>query len=292
MSAERRLARVVSQLSHNNTSNAHSQGVPSSSASCPSFVNILVHRVGRVGIITLNRPTALNALNDPLMTEVGTAVKTFDADDNIGCIILTGQGNKAFAAGADIKEMEQASFSTMVSVDKIGPWEILSSCRTPLIAAVNGLALGGGCEIAMMCDIILAADTAKFGQPEIKLATIPGAGGTQRLTRAIGKSRAMEMCLTGNMLSAVEAQQRGLVSRVIPADKLSDEALKLANQIASLSKPVVKLCKEAVNTAYESTLREGVHFERKIFHSTFALADRQEGMTAFVEKRAPKWKHQ
>jgi len=207
-------------------------------------------------------------------------------------VVLTASGSKAFAAGADIKEMLGRSLADQVLRDNIGPWEVLSKSKLPLIAAVNGLALGGGCEIAMMCDIIIASENAKFGQPEIKIGTIPGAGGTQRLTRTIGKSKAMEMVLTGNMISAQDAERWGLVSKVVPQEQLLSEALKLANQIASLSKPVVSLCKESVNSALETPLSEGIRIERKIFHSTFGLKDRTEGMKAFAEKREPKWTHE
>jgi enoyl-CoA hydratase/carnithine racemase len=251
---------------------------------------IKTEKRGRVGIITLNRPNALNALNDTLMAEVGNAVSTFNADNTCGCIILTGAG-RAFAAGADIKEMENVSYYRMSSNDKIAPWEQISKSKLPIIAAVNGVALGGGCEIAMMCDVIYASDRAVFGQPEIKIGTIPGAGGTQRLTRAVGKSKAMELVLSGSTMSAVDAERSGLISKVIPHDELIDKTLKLANQIAALSRPVVVLAKESVNSAYEMTLNEGMHMERRLFHSTFALSDQKEGMSAFIQKRAPNFAH-
>jgi len=246
---------------------------------------------GRVGIVSLNRPEALNALSDGLMADLGTALSALDKDEGVGCIVVTGEG-RAFAAGADIKEMTDKSFHEMSAADKIEPWMIVAKIRTPIIAAVNGVAFGGGCEVAMMADIIIASDKAKFGQPEIKIGTIPGAGGTQRLTKAVGKSKAMEMCLSGNPISAQEALQFGLVSAVVPGEKLMEHSLKLANDIASLSKPVVILAKEAVNASYESTLQQGTRFERRLFHSTFALKDQKEGMAAFVQKRAPKWAHQ
>jgi enoyl-CoA hydratase len=230
-------------------------------------------------------------LNDGLVEELGAAVSDFQSGGKIGCIILTGNG-KAFAAGADIKEMSNKSFQDMTTRDKIAPWEIISQCKVPIIAAVNGVAFGGGCEIAMMCDIILASENAKFGQPEIKIGTIPGAGGTQRLTKAVGKSKAMEMVLTGNPVSAAELEKRGLVSRVVPADKLLPEALALAQQIAGLSLPIVKFAKQSVLSSFDSTLNTGMKIERQLFQSTFALDDQKEGMKAFIEKRKPEWKHQ
>lgn len=246
---------------------------------------------GRVGIIWLNRPAALNALNDALMADVGAAVTEYEQSGAIGAIVITGEG-KAFAAGADIKEMSGKSFYDMVRVDKIAPWEILSKCKVPIIAAVNGFAFGGGCEIAMMCDIIYAADTAKFGQPEIKIGTIPGAGGTQRLTKAIGKSKAMELVLTGNTISAAELERAGLVSLVLPLADLMPAALKLAEQIASLSLPIVKLAKQSVLASFDSTLTTGMQIERTLFQSTFALEDQKVGMQAFVDKKQPQWKNQ
>ncbi len=256
-----------------------------------AYENILVETRGRVGLITLNRPKALNALNDALMDELGEVLAGFDADENIGCIVLTGS-EKAFAAGADIGAMKDWSYMDVYKSGYISRnWERIRSVRKPVIAAVAGFALGGGCELAMMCDFIIAAESAKFGQPEIKLGIIPGAGGTQRLPRAVGKSKAMDMVLTARMMDAAEAERAGLVSRVVPADKLLDEALAAANQICEYSLPVVMAAKESVNRAYESTLNEGVLFERRTFHSLFATEDQKEGMAAFVEKRKPKFKH-
>ncbi|RMD64713.1 MAG: enoyl-CoA hydratase [Alphaproteobacteria bacterium] len=256
-----------------------------------SFENILVETRGRVGLITLNRPKALNALCAALIDELGRALDAFEADDAIGCIVVTGS-EKAFAAGADIKEMMDKTYMDAYLEDFItSGWERLAATRKPIIAAVAGYALGGGCEIAMMCDMIIAADTAKFGQPEITLGTIPGAGGTQRLTRIVGKSKAMDLCLTGRMMDAEEAERCGLVARVVPADRLLDEALAAAEKIASMSRPVTMMVKEAVNRAYETTLSEGIRFERRVFHATFATADQKEGMRAFVEKRKPVWSH-
>jgi enoyl-CoA hydratase len=252
---------------------------------------ILVETVGRVGVITLNRPQVLNALCDQLMEELGQALRAFDADAAVGAIILTGS-TKAFAAGADIKEMKDRTYPAVYFDDFIGKrWEAVLTIQKPVIAAVAGFALGGGCELAMMCDLILAADNAKFGQPEINLGIIPGAGGTQRLTRAIGKSKAMEMVLTGRMMDATEAERANLVCRVVPLDSLREEALKLGEKIASLSAPSVAMAKEAVNAAYELTLKEGVRFERRLFHSLFATADQKEGMAAFAEKRKPSFRH-
>ena len=256
-----------------------------------AYENIEVETQGHVGIVRLNRPKALNALCDSLIRELGGAFDDFEADDNIGAIVLTGS-EKAFAAGADIKEMAEKSYMDAYLENFITDgWERVTTCRKPVIAAVAGYALGGGCELAMMCDFILAADTAKFGQPEITIGTIPGAGGTQRLTRFVGKSKAMEMILTGRMIGAEEAERAGLVSRVMPADELMDEAIKTAGVICDLSRPVVMLAKEAVNRAYETTLAEGVQFERRVFHSTFATEDQKEGMAAFAEKRQPDFKH-
>ena len=256
-----------------------------------AYENILVDRQGPVGIIRLNRPKALNALNAGLITDLGAALDAFEADDEIGCIVLTGS-DKAFAAGADIKEMAPKSYMDVYKEDFITDgWERVAQCRKPIIAAVAGFALGGGCEMAMMCDFILAAENAKFGQPEINLGVIPGAGGTQRLTRFVGKSKAMEMCLTGRMMDAAEAERTGLVSRVLPLDDLLDEAIATAEKICKLSQPIVMLCKESVNRAYETTLAEGVRFERRLFHSTFSTEDKAEGMAAFVEKREPQFKH-
>ena len=256
-----------------------------------SYENILVETRGRVGLITLNRPKALNALNNALMDELGDALAKFDADEAIGCIVLTGS-EKAFAAGADIGAMKDWSYMDVYKSEYITRnWERIRTIRKPVIAAVAGFALGGGCELSMMCDFTIAAETAKFGQPEIKLGIIPGAGGTQRLPRAVSKSKAMDMVLTARMMDAAEAERAGLVSRVVPADKLLDEALAAANQICEYSLPIVMAAKESVNRAYESTLNEGVLFERRVFHSLFATEDQKEGMAAFVEKRKPKFKH-
>lgn len=256
-----------------------------------AYDNILVETQGAVGIVRLNRPKALNALCAALIVELGQALDAFEADPAIGCVVLTGS-EKAFAAGADIKEMASKTYMDVYLSDFITQgWERITTCRKPIVAAVSGYALGGGCEMAMMCDFILAADTAKFGQPEITIGTIPGAGGTQRLTRFVGKSKAMEMCLTGRTMDAAEAERAGLVSRVVPAAELMDEAIKTAAKIAGLSRPIVMMAKEAVNRAYESTLAEGVRFERRVFHATFATEDQKEGMAAFAEKRPPQWKN-
>ncbi|HER27543.1 MAG TPA: enoyl-CoA hydratase [Rhodospirillales bacterium] len=255
-----------------------------------AFQNIIVQTKGPVGLITLNRPKAMNALNAALVGELAQALKDFEADDNVGAIVLTGS-DKAFAAGADIKEMKDKTFAQVFNENFITEgWEQVALCRKPVIAAVAGYALGGGCELAMMCDFILAAETAKFGQPEITIGTLPGAGGTQRLTRTVGKSKAMEMCLTGRMMDADEAERSGLVSRIVAADQLIDEALKTAEAITRLSAPVVKMAKEAVNRALETTLAEGIRFERRLFHASFALQDQKEGMSAFIEKRQPAFK--
>lgn len=256
-----------------------------------AYQNILVETRGPVGLITLNRPQALNALNAALVDEMGRAIDAFEADDAIGCLIVTGS-EKAFAAGADIKEMQSKTYMDVYKEDFITRnWERVTTCRKPVIAAVAGFALGGGCELAMMCDFIIAADNAKFGQPEINLGTIPGAGGTQRLTRFVGKSKAMEMCLTARMMDAAEAERSGLVSRVVPLADLLPEAMKAAEKICALSRPIVMIAKESVNRAYETTLAEGVRFERRIFHSTFSTHDQKEGMSAFAEKRKPDFKH-
>jgi enoyl-CoA hydratase len=252
---------------------------------------ILVETRDRVGIIRLNRPQRLNALNDVLARELSAALRVFDDDPAIGCIVLTGN-EKAFAAGADIGAMTEWDYAKVLADDYITrDWEEIRRIRKPVIAAVAGFALGGGCELAMACDTIVAADTAKFGQPEITIGTMPGMGGTQRLPRAIGKAKAMDWCLTGRMLDAAEAERAGLVARVVPADMLEDEALAMAARIASFSLPVVMKIKEAVNRAYESSLTEGLLFERREFHSTFALTDQKEGMQAFVEKRKPSFRH-
>ena len=242
----------------------------------------------KVGFVQLNRPKAFNALCDGLMRELNSVLDTFDSDESIGAIVLTG-GEKAFAAGADIKEMASTQYQNNYKTDFLGHWTRVSSIRKPIIAAVNGYALGGGCELAMMCDIIYAGDKAKFGQPEIKLGTIPGAGGTQRLTWAVGKSRAMEMVLTGCQISAQEALTAGLVAKVVASGKVVEEALNTAELISKQSLPIVQMCKESVNTAFESSLREGLHFERRLFQSTFAFNDQKEGMRAFAEKREPKF---
>lgn len=252
---------------------------------------ILTETVGSVGIITLNRPDALNAFNKTLMDELTDAVKKFEADDAIGCLIITGS-EKAFAAGADIVEMASKNYIDVFKEQFItANWEEASRARKPVIAAVSGYALGGGCELALMCDFIIAADNAKFGQPEISIGAMPGAGGTQRLARFIGKSKAMEMCLTGRMMDAEEAERCGLVSRIVPKGELREEAIRVAKQIAGFSRPITMLTKEAVNRAYETTLSEGVRFERRVFHSVFALEDQKEGMAAFTEKRKPNFKH-
>jgi enoyl-CoA hydratase len=256
-----------------------------------SFENIIVETHANVGLIRLNRPQALNALSPALIKELGQALDTFEADENIRCMVLTGS-EKAFAAGADIKAMKDWGYMDVYKSDFItASWERLASCRKPVIAAVAGYALGGGCEMAMMCDFILAADTAKFGQPEITIGTIPGAGGTQRLPRFAGKSKAMEMVLTGRMMDAQEAERCGLVSRIVPAAELVQEALKTAQKIADLSLPIVMMAKESVNRAFEMPLAEGVRFERRLFHSTFGTEDQKEGMAAFAEKRKPSFKH-
>lgn len=255
-----------------------------------TFETILTEQRGRVGVITLNRPEALNALNSQLMTEVVEAASAFDRDPGVGAIVLTGAG-RAFAAGADIKEMAGKRYQDVAGEQLFAGWDALAALRTPLIAAVNGFALGGGCEVAMICDIIVASDRATFGQPEINLGVIPGIGGTQRLTRAIGKAKAMDLILTGRMIDAEEAERSGLVARVFPHDELLDEAIAMATTIAEKSLPVLYAAKEAVNVAFESTLAEGVRFERRVFHAGFALTDQKEGMAAFVEKREPRFRH-
>lgn len=255
-----------------------------------TYENIVVETKGRVGIIRLNRPQALNALNKALIAELTQAIEAFDVDDKIGCILITGN-DKAFAAGADIKEMADKPFIEAYLGDFVSNWNGAAKARKPIVAAVAGFALGGGCELAMQCDVVIAADTAKFGQPEIKLGVIPGIGGTQRLTHAIGKAKAMDLILTGRMMDAAEAEKSGLVARVVPAANLMDEATKVADIIANMSLPSVLAGKEAVNRAFESGLSEGVAFERRIFHSLFATEDQKEGMKAFVEKREPRWKN-
>jgi enoyl-CoA hydratase len=252
-----------------------------------AYETIIAENKGAVALITLNRPKALNALNAQLARELGQALHAADEDPAIGCIVLTGS-EKAFAAGADIKEMRGKTFQDVYLEDFITKeWEEVSKIRKPIIAAVAGFALGGGCEVAMMCDFIIAADTAKFGQPEINLGIMPGAGGTQRLTRFAGKSKAMDMCLTGRMMDAAEAERSGLVSRIVPVDKLMEEALAAAEKIAAMSRPAAAMAKEAINRAFETPLSEGMNVERNLFHATFALEDRSEGMAAFIEKRKP-----
>jgi len=255
-----------------------------------SYQNILVETKGRVGIIRLNRPQALNALNVALKAELSQAIDAFEADDKIGCLLITGN-EKAFAAGADIKEMADKTFIEAYLGNFAGSWDRAAKARKPIVAAVAGFALGGGCELAMHCDLIIAADNAKFGQPEIKLGVIPGIGGTQRLTRAVGKAKAMEMILTGRMMDAAEAETSGLVARVVPAANLMEEAMKVADTIANMSLPSLLAAKEAVNRAFEIGLSEGVLFERRVFHSLFATEDQKEGMKAFIEKRKPAWKN-
>jgi enoyl-CoA hydratase len=255
-----------------------------------TYENIIVETHEKVGLIRLNRPKALNALNSALLAELAEALEAFDKDNTIGAIVLTGS-EKAFAAGADIKEMQTLEFADAYLGDYFSEWERVTRLRKPLIAAVAGYALGGGCELAMMCDFIIAADSAKFGQPEITLGVMPGMGGSQRLTRFVGKSKSMDMCLTGRMMDATEAERSGLVSRVVPASELIAEAMKAAGKIASFSLPVVMMTKETVNRAYETTLAEGLRFERRVFHSMFALDDQREGMNAFAEKRTPEFKN-
>jgi enoyl-CoA hydratase len=254
------------------------------------YGNILVERRGRVGLVTLNRPEALNALNKATMDELVAAVTAMDADPGVGAVVLTGSA-KAFAAGADIKEMAAQGYMDMYAADWFRGWEDFTRLRIPVVAAVSGFALGGGCELAMMCDFIIAADNAKFGQPEINLGVLPGMGGSQRLTRAVGKAKAMDMILTGRFMDADEAERAGLVSRVVPAADVVEEALKAAGVIASKSKPVAMVAKEAVNAAFETGLAQGVLFERRVFHSLFATEDQKEGMAAFTEKRQPDFKH-
>ena len=255
-----------------------------------TYETIIVEIRGRVALVTLNRPQALNALNSTLVGELNVALDGFEKDPGIGCIVITGS-EKAFAAGADIKEMQDKSYPDTYLEDFITSWDRVAGRRKPMIAAVAGFALGGGCELAMMCDIIIASDTAKFGQPEITLGTSPGLGGTQRLTRAIGKSKAMDLCLTGRMMDAAEAERSGLVSRIFPVDKLMEEVLAIADKIAGMSQPAVAMAKSAVNRALETPLAEGMNVEGDLFHATFALEDRSEGMAAFIEKRKPNFKH-
>jgi enoyl-CoA hydratase len=255
-----------------------------------TYQNIIVETKGRVGIIRLNRPQALNALNKALIDELTQVIEAFDADDKIGCLLVTGS-EKAFAAGADIKEMADKPFVEAYLGDFVSNWNAIAHARKPVVAAVAGFALGGGCELAMQSDIVIAADNAKFGQPEIKLGVIPGIGGTQRLAHAVGKAKAMDMILTGRMMDAAEAEKSGLVARVVPAASLMDEAMKVADVIANMSLPSVLAAKESVNAAFESSLAEGMRFERRIFHSLFATDDQKEGMKAFIEKRQPAWKN-
>ena len=253
-----------------------------------AFETILVETRGKVGLVTLNRPQALNALNATLVDELNMALDAFEADRDIACVVITGS-DKAFAAGADIREMQSLSYPQTYLDDFVSTWDRVANRRKPLIAAVAGFALGGGCELAMMCDIIIAADSARFGQPEIKVGVLPGSGGTQRLTRVVGKAKAMEMCLTGRLMDAAEAERSGLVARVVPAADLLAEALKTAETIAAMSMPAVMMVKECVSRAYETTLAEGIRFERRVFHAMFATDDQKEGMAAFVGKRAPKF---
>ncbi|XP_062615898.1 enoyl-CoA hydratase, mitochondrial-like [Saccostrea cucullata] len=286
-------ARLCRQFLFSGQSSLKFSAVPLSSRwmSTGKYEYIIVEKKGEknnVGFIQLNRPKALNALCAGLMSELDQAVKGFEADNDVGAIVLTGS-ERAFAAGADIKEMQTKEFSEVWRGNFLSEWDALSRCSKPVIAAVNGFALGGGCEVAMMCDIIYAGDKAQFGQPEITLGTIPGAGGTQRLCKAIGKSKAMEMVLTADRMSAVEAEKAGLVSKVVPAAELVNEAVKTAEKISSFSKIATGMCKEAVNAAYEMSLKEGLHFEKRLFHASFASNDRKEGMTAFSEKRPPKF---
>jgi len=255
-----------------------------------TYETIIVEKRGRVGLITLNRPEALNALNETMMLELGRALDAFESEANIGCLVISGS-ERAFAAGADIKEMQGKVFPATYRDDFLGTWDRIARTRKPVIAAVSGYALGGGCELAMMCDFILAAPTAKFGQPEITLGIIPGAGGTQRLTHLVGKSKAMEMCLTGRNMNAEEAERAGLVSRIVSSGDLVEEAVRTAEKIADMSMPAVMMAKESVNNALEMTLSAGTRMERRLFHSLFATADQKEGMAAFAEKRSPQFKH-
>ncbi|MBX9621038.1 MAG: enoyl-CoA hydratase [Alphaproteobacteria bacterium] len=251
---------------------------------------ILFEKIEKVGLITLNRPEVLNALGEQLIDELGAALNVCENDSDIHCMVLIGS-EKAFAAGADIKEMQAKIYSEAYLQDFITKgWEKVSACRKPIIAAVSGYALGGGCEIAMMCDLIIAAESAKFGQPEVTIGTLPGAGGTQRLTRSVGKSKAMDLCLTGRLMEAQEAERAGLVARVVPDDKLKEEALAMAHKIASYSLPVIMMIKESVNRAFETPLSEGLRFERRLFQASFSLEDQKEGMAAFLEKRPPQFK--
>lgn len=289
------LGSLASRAGFRSASALSSRSIP---AQARSFCNvasreyetILVETRGKVALVTLNRPKALNALCTPLLNDVRDAFKRIDEDSNLGAIVVTGS-NKAFAAGADIKEMSELSFMDCYKTDMFEPWQEVAATSKPVIAAVNGYALGGGCEFAMICDFIIAGDKAQFGQPEITLGTIPGIGGGQRLARAVGKAKAMDMVLTGRMIGAQEALDCGLVSRVVPADDLVDEAVAAAEKIASYSQPIVKLAKQCVNTAFETTLAEGIKMERVAFHATFSSEDQKEGMAAFIEKRKPEFKN-
>ncbi len=253
------------------------------------YENIIAETKGRVGLVTLNRPKALNALNSALIAELNAALQGFETDDRVGCIVITGS-EKAFAAGADVKEMADKTYVEAYLGKFLDGWQALAAARKPVIAAVSGFCLGGGCELALMCDFIIASDTAVFGTPEITLGIMPGAGGTQRLPRAVGKAKAMDMVLTGRLMDALEAERSGIVARIVAADKLLEEALGAAEKIASYSRPIVMMAKETVNRAYESTLAEGVRFERRLFLSMFATEDQKEGMKAFVEKRRPEFR--
>ena len=255
-----------------------------------TYKTIIVETKGRVGVITLNRPEALNALNSQLVKEMSEALTAFEADEGVGAIVIAGS-EKAFAAGADIKEMAPKSYMDVYKEDFVATWDAAAHCRKPVIAAVAGYCLGGGCELAMQCDIIIAADTAKFGQPEITLGIMPGIGGTQRLIRAVGKAKAMDLCLTGRMMGAEEAERSGLVAKIVPVSELAMEAEKVATKIASMSLPAAMMTKETINRAYEMTLSEGILFERRVFHAMFATEDQKEGMAAFSEKRKPDFSH-
>lgn len=264
----------------------------SASPSTPGpYGTILVERRGRTALLTLNRPKALNALSLEVMREAVEATEALDRDPDVGCIVITGSGEKAFAAGADIKEMQPQSYMDMYLSDWFAAWDRLGQLRTPTIAAVRGYALGGGCELAMLCDLVIASETAVFGQPEIRLGVIPGIGGSQRLTRAVGKAKAMDLCLTGRNMDAEEAERAGLVSRIVPDADLLTEALAVADTVSGMSAPVAMMAKEAVNRAFETTLTEGVRFERRLFHAVFATADQKEGMKAFTEKRPAEFTH-
>merc|ERR1712070_642268 len=287
----KRVTRLVNHLNPEAGRDEQHLSLENTAAPLPQLENVKSERHGRVAVLTLTREKALNALCDALVADLNVCLNACVADGNIGCIVLTGAG-RAFAAGADIKEMADKDFVQMTTVDKFAAWEGVSQCPLPVIAAVNGFAFGGGCEVAMMCDIIIASEKAIFGQPEIKLGIIPGAGGTQRLIRAVGKSKAMELVLTGNNMSAVDAERAGLVSKVVPHEELMTQALKMATTIASMGKPSVMLGKEAVNAAYESTLKQGLRHEKKIFYSLFATKDQKEGMAAFQEKRKANFTHE